>query len=54
MCRIISHFFQQDEVLTVINGKSGEIRKNGQIFRKRALTENMANLHRQTFHVSVL
>ncbi len=47
MCRIVSHFFHQDEVSTVINGKSGEIRKNGQIFRKRALTDNMANLHRR-------
>lgn len=47
MCRIVSHFFHQDEVSTVINGKSGEIRKKGQIFRKRALTDNMANLHRR-------
>ena len=30
---------------TIINGKSGEIRKKGQIFRKRFLTDTMANLH---------
>lgn len=47
MRRIVSRFFHQDEISTVINGKSGEIRKKGQIFRKRALTNNMANLHRR-------
>ncbi len=30
MCRIISHFFHQDEVSTVINGKSGENRNISQ------------------------
>lgn len=47
MRTLVSCFLHQDEVSTVINGKSGEIRKKGQIFRKRALTDTMANLHRR-------
>ncbi|XP_069394767.1 male determiner protein Mdmd(III)-like [Paralichthys olivaceus] len=47
MSTLISRFLHQDDVSTVINGKSGEIRKKGQIFRKRALTDTMANLHKR-------
>ena len=46
MSTLTSRFLHQDDVSTVINGKSGEIRKKGQIFRKRALTDTMANLHK--------
>lgn len=41
MSTLISCFLHQDDVSTV-NGKSGEIWKKGQIFRKRALKDTMA------------
>ena len=31
---------------SVINGKTGEIRRNGAIFRKRSLTDTLENLHK--------
>lgn len=30
----------------MINGKTGEIRRNGAIFRKRSLTDTLENLHK--------
>ncbi|KAI4829768.1 hypothetical protein KUCAC02_001438 [Chaenocephalus aceratus] len=47
MRTLVSRFLHHDEVTTIINGKSGEIRRKGQIFRKRALTDTMANLYKR-------
>ena len=47
MSTLVSSFLHRDDVSTVINGKSGEIRKKGQTFRRRALTDTMANLHKR-------
>lgn len=47
MRTLVSRFLHQDDVSIIINGKSGEIRKKGQIFRKRALTGTMAKLHKR-------
>lgn len=40
-------FLHRDDVSTVINGKTGEVRKAGQIYRKRFLTDTMENLHKK-------
>lgn len=40
-------FLHRDDVSTVINGKTGEIRKAGQIYRKRFLTDTIENLHKK-------
>ena len=45
--KVVSIFLHQDDVSTVLNGKFGEIRRKGQIFRKRALTDTLANLHQR-------
>ncbi|KAL1250664.1 hypothetical protein QQF64_018460 [Cirrhinus molitorella] len=45
--KIVSMFLHRDDVSTVINGKAGEICRKGQIYRKRALTDTLAKLHRR-------
>ena len=47
MSTLVSSFLHQDDTSTVINGKSGEIRKKGQIFQKRALRDTVANLQKR-------
>ena len=47
LSKIVSIFLHRDDVSTVINGKAGEIRRRGQIFRKRALTDTMSKLHKR-------
>ncbi|MGH0170200.1 UNVERIFIED_CONTAM: hypothetical protein FKN15_058735 [Acipenser sinensis] len=42
---LVWHFLQRDDISTVINGKAGEIRRNGKIYRKRSLTDTMEHLH---------
>ena len=44
---MVKRFLHNDDNSTMINGKSGEIRKKGQIYRKRALTNTMAHLHQK-------
>ena len=36
--KVVSMFLHQDDVSMILNGNFGEIRRKGQIFRKRALT----------------
>lgn len=45
MGRLASGFLHLDENSTIINGKTGETRKKGQVFRKRALNDTMERLH---------
>lgn len=40
-------FLNRDDVSTLINGKLGEVRKGGQIYRKRFLSDTMGNLHKR-------
>ncbi|XP_029905945.1 uncharacterized protein LOC115358209 [Myripristis murdjan] len=47
LAKVVSFFLHQDDVSSVINGKAGEIRRKGQIYRKKALRDTMANLHRR-------
>ena len=42
--KVVSMFLHSYDVSTILNGKFGEIRRKGQIFRKRALTDTLANL----------
>lgn len=44
---LVKVFLHRDDVSTIINGKTGEIRKAGQIYRKRFLTDTMENLHKK-------
>ena len=45
MGHVVSRFLHHDDNSEIINGKNGEIRKKGQVFRKRALTDTMERLH---------
>ncbi|KAJ8369677.1 hypothetical protein SKAU_G00097050 [Synaphobranchus kaupii] len=47
MGTLVETFLHRDDITTVINGKAGEMRKGGQIFRKRYLTDTMENLHKK-------
>ncbi|KAL1005131.1 hypothetical protein UPYG_G00054930 [Umbra pygmaea] len=44
---VVSMFLHRDDVSTVVNGEAGEICRKGQIYRKRALTDTLAKLHRR-------
>ncbi|KAF3854209.1 hypothetical protein F7725_022264 [Dissostichus mawsoni] len=46
MRKLVQNFLHRDDITMVINGKSGEIRRSGQIYRKRSLTDTMENLHK--------
>lgn len=47
LLKIVHAFLHRDDVSTVVNGKSGEIRRRGVIHRKRHLCDTMANLHKR-------
>ncbi|XP_049337292.1 uncharacterized protein LOC107197431 [Astyanax mexicanus] len=44
---MVHSFLHRDDVSSVVNGKSGEIRRRGVIHRKRHLCDTMANLHKR-------
>lgn len=43
----IRTFFHHDDVSTIVNGKAGEIRRGGQVFRRRFLCDTIENLHKR-------
>ncbi|XP_078023610.1 uncharacterized protein LOC144462832 [Epinephelus lanceolatus] len=43
----IRTFFHRDDVSTIVNGKAGEIRRSGQVFRRRFLCDTIENLHKR-------
>lgn len=47
MARAIRKFLHRDDISTIVNGKAGEIRRCGQVFRRRFLCDGMENLHKR-------
>ena len=47
MGSVVRTFFHCNDVSTIVNGKAGEIRRGGQVFRRRFLCQTIENLHKR-------